>query len=341
MLKDLLARVALKEDLSYDEAKSAVMEIMSGQCSDVLISSFLTALAVKGETEEEIAGSADGMRSCAQHLEGASHSLDIVGTGGDKSNSFNISTTAAFVLAGAGVKIAKHGNRSASSKSGAADCLEALGVNISADSAVMKKAFDEINICFLFAQKYHTAMRYVGPVRKEIGIRTVFNILGPLTNPASADMMLTGVFDGEFMDKVAHAFIRLGVTDAFVVYGKDKFDEISPCGETEIAEIRNGNIKHYTIKPEDFGFKSCKKEDIMGGTAEENAAITKAILQGKGTDAQNTAVILNAGAGIYIAEKGKITLDDGMKLAKECIDSGKAMETLERFIEITNGQYIK
>ncbi len=336
MLKDLLAKVALKEDLSYEEAKNAIREIMSGECSDVLISSFLTALAVKGETNDEIAGCADGMRSRATHFDGASHSLDIVGTGGDKSNSFNISTTAAFVLAGAGVKIAKHGNRAASSQSGAADCLEALGVNINADYVVMKKAFDEANICFLFAQKYHSAMRYVGPVRKEIGIRTVFNILGPLTNPAGAEMMLTGVFAEEYLDKVANAFIKLGVTDGMVVFGKDNFDEISACGETSVAEIRNGKIKHYTIKPEDFGFKRCNKVDLIGGSAQDNADITVAVLKGIATPEQTMAVILNAGAGIYIANKGQISLDESMKLAKESISSGKALEMLNKFVEITN-----
>ncbi|MCD7722878.1 MAG: anthranilate phosphoribosyltransferase [Clostridiales bacterium] len=336
MLKDLLFKVTAGENLTYDEAKSAVEEIMGGECSAALIASFLTALAIKGETDDEIAGSANGMRSRALHFDGAVHSLDIVGTGGDKSNSFNISTTASFVLAAAGVKIAKHGNRAASSQSGAADCLEALGVNVNADSAVMKKAFDEANMCFLFAQKYHSAMRFVGPVRKEIGIRTVFNILGPLTNPAGADMMVLGVFSREYVEKIAKVIIKLGVKDALVVFGLDTFDEISACGETAIAEVRNTDIKYYTIKPEDFGFKRYKKSDLLGGTAQENAAITRAVLAGGGTDAQRTAVILNAGGGIYVDRRGKVSLKEAMDIAAESIDSGRALETLNKFTEITN-----
>ena len=249
MIKELLSKVAAKQDLSYDEAKSAIAEIMGGNCSPVLISAFLTALAMKGETDDEIAGCADGMRGKALKMDLPFETLDIVGTGGDKSLSFNISTTAAFVLAAAGVKIAKHGNRAASSGSGAADCLEALGVNINADIDVMKKSIEQDNIGFLFAQKYHSAMRFVGPVRKEIGIRTVFNILGPLTNPAAAKMMVLGVFSEEYVEKVAKALVKLGVENALVVYGRDTLDEISACGETSVAEVRGENIKYYTITP--------------------------------------------------------------------------------------------
>lgn len=336
MIKTLLSKVASKEDLSYNEAKTAVSEIMSGECSPEMVSAFLTALAMKGETDEEIAGCADGMRSKALKMDTDCDTLDIVGTGGDRSQSFNISTTAAFVLAGAGVKIAKHGNRAASSSSGAADCLEALGVNISADPKVMEKALEEDNISFLFAQKYHSAMRYVGPVRKEIGIRTVFNILGPLTNPAGARMMVLGVFSSDFVEKVAKALVKLGVTDALVVYGNDCLDEISACGETSVAEVRNGDIKYYAITPEDFGYKRCAKEELKGGSPQENAQITKDVLSGKGTYAQRLAVVLNAGAGIYVAEKGNITLGDAMKRAEEAIDSKKAFKALEEFIKITN-----
>ncbi len=337
MLKELLAKVALKEHLTYEESRTAIDEIMSGDCSPVMISAFLTALAVKGETNDEIAGAAEGMRSKAAPFPGAEDALDIVGTGGDKSNSFNISTAASLVLAGAGVKVAKHGNRAASSKSGAADCLEALGINVMAETPVMKKAYDNANICFLFAQKYHSAMRFVGPVRAEIGIRTVFNILGPLTNPAGAKKMVTGVFSEEYVEKIAHAFIKLGVEDAMVVHGSDGLDEISACGETTVAEVRNGSIKCYKIKPEDFGFMRCEKEDLAGGSAEENAAITTSVLSGKGSAAQRTAVIMNAGAGIYVAKKGEITLNDAMALAVKSIDSGAAMAALQKFREITNG----
>lgn len=336
MIKDLLFKLSGGENLTYEEAKSAISEIMSGECSPVIISAFLTALAMKGETDTEIAGCADGMRSKALLLDTEYETLDIVGTGGDKSNSFNISTTASIIIAAAGVKIAKHGNRAASSKSGAADCLEALGVNIGAESQQMKKSLDNANISFLFAQKYHAAMRFVGPVRKEIGIRTVFNILGPLTNPAAAKMMVLGVFSKPFVEKVANALVQLGVENALVVYGLDGLDEISACGETAVAEVRGKSIKYYTIKPEDFGFDSCTKEDLLGGTPAENAEILRSVLNGTSTPAQRTAVLLNAGAGIYVAEKGALTLAQSIKKAEEIIDSGKASATLEEFIRITN-----
>ena len=336
MLKELLSKVSSGVDLTYAEAKAAVEEIMGGECSPALISGFLTALAMKGETDAEIAGCADGMRAKAVHMETICDTLEIVGTGGDKSNSFNISTTSAFVIAASGVKVTKHGNRAASSKSGAADCLEALGVKIAASPETMKKALEEANICFLFAQSYHPAMKYVGPVRKEIGIRTVFNILGPLTNPAGAKMTVLGVFSEEYVDKIANALVKLGVTDALVVFGRDCLDEISACGETSVAEIRNGKITKYVITPEDFGFERCKKEELTGASPEDNAKITKEILSGKGTPAQRLAVILNAGAGIYVASKGKLTLNEAVKKAEEIINSGKAEKTLEDFIRITN-----
>lgn len=335
MINDLLNKVMAKENLTYDEAKNAIEEIMSGDTSPVVISSFLTALAAKGETEEEIAGAADGMRSKALEFNISGHALDIVGTGGDKSNSFNISTTSAFVAASAGVTIVKHGNRAASSKSGTADCLEALGVKIDCEPEVMMKSLEENNIAFLFAQKYHSAMRFVGPVRKEIGIRTVFNILGPLTNPAHADRMVLGVFSEEYVEKIAKALVKLGVTDAMVVYGTDGLDEISASAETKVAEVRNDNITYYTIKPEDFGLTRVTKDELLGGTPEENAEITKNILLGKGTPAQNTAVIMNAGACIYAGILG-VSLSEAMEKAKEIIESGKAYEVLEGFIKVTN-----
>lgn len=336
MIKELLSKVAAKQDLSYEESESAISEIMSGECSPVLISAFLTALAMKGETEDEIAGCADGMRAKALKMDLPYETLDIVGTGGDKSLSFNISTTAAFVIAAAGVKVTKHGNRAASSGSGAADCLEALGVNISADIDVMKKSIEKDNIAFLFAQKYHSAMRFVGPVRKEIGTRTVFNILGPLTNPAAAKMMVLGVFGEEYVEKVTKALVKLGVENALVVFGKDTLDEISTCGETLVAEVRSGSIKYYTITPEQFGFERCKKSELIGGTPQENAAITRNVLSGGGTTAQKTAVLLNAGAGIFVAEKGKITLEEGVKKAERILKSGKALQALDEFVRITN-----
>ncbi len=337
MIKELLNKVAAKQDLTFDEAKQAVDEIMSGEVSSVIISSFLTALAVKGETDEEIAGAAEGMRSKCLPFNIDTHALDIVGTGGDKSNSFNISTVSSFVARAAGVTIAKHGNRAASSKCGTADCLEALGVKIDCDPEVMQKSLADNKIVFFFAQKYHSAMRYVGPVRKELGIRTVFNILGPLTNPGHADQMVLGVFSEDYVEKIAKALIKLGVTDAFVVHGNDGLDEISASDSTMVCEVRNGEITKYEIKPEDFGFKRVKKEELLGDTPEENAKIATNILLGKGTTAQNTAVIMNAGACIYIAEKN-ITLAESMKKAEEVLLSGKGYDVLKAFINTTNGE---
>lgn len=335
MINELLAKVSEKKDLTFNEAKQAIDEIMSGEVSPVVVSSFLTALAMKGETEDEIAGAAEGMRSKATQFDIGRHALDIVGTGGDKSNSFNISTTSGLVAAAAGVTIAKHGNRAASSKCGTADCLEALGVKIDCEPEIMKKSLDENNIVFFFAQKYHSAMRFVGPVRKEIGIRTVFNILGPLTNPGRADRMLLGVFSEEYVEKIAKALVKLKISDAMVVYGMDGLDEISACAETKVAEIRGESITYYTIKPEDFGYERVTKSELVGGTPEENAAITKALLKGEGTTAQKNAVALNAGACIYVAKDG-INLKDAVKLAEETMASGKGYDVLQGFIRTTN-----
>ena len=337
MIKDLLAKVSQNQDLTYEEAKSAIGEIMSGDVTPVMTSSFLAALATKGETEDEIAVCADGMRSKAMEFNIGGHALDIVGTGGDRSNSFNISTTSAFVAAAAGVTIVKHGNRAASSKCGTADCLEALGVKIDCEPEVMKKSLEENNIAFLFAQKYHSAMRFVGPVRKELGIRTVFNILGPLTNPGKADRMVLGVFSEDYIEKIAKALVKLGVTDAMVVYGTDRLDEISASAETKVAEVRGESITYYTIKPEDFGLERIDKSQLVGGTPEENAKITTDILQGKGTKAQNTAVIMNAGACIYAGELG-ISLADAVKKAQDILMSGNGYDVLQGFIKTTNQQ---
>ncbi len=335
MINELLQKVSQRQDLTYDEAMTAIDEIMSGDVSPTVTSSFLTALAMKGETEDEIAGAAEGMRRKAEPFHLDCHALDVVGTGGDGSNSFNISTTTGFVAAAAGVTIAKHGNRAASSKSGTADCLEAMGVKIDCAPEVMKKSLHENNIMFFFAQKYHKAMRFVGPVRKEIGIRTVFNILGPLTNPGKADRMLLGVFSEDYVEKLAKALIKLGVHDAMVVYGMDGLDEISACGETKVAEVRGDNITYYTIMPEDFGYERVSKSDLAGGTPQENADITRAILKGEGTVAQRNAVALNAGACIYVFKDG-ITLKDAVKEAEEIMASGKAYGVLENFVRITN-----
>lgn len=337
MIKEAIVKIVDKQDLSYDEAYAVMNEIMSGETSPTQNAAFLAALSTKSskaETADEIAGCAAAMRSHALKLNYDKEVLEIVGTGGDGAHSFNISTTSALVIAAGGVKVAKHGNRAASSKSGAADCLEALGVNISLEPEKCVELLDKAGICFLFAQKYHTSMKYVGAIRKELGIRTVFNILGPLTNPAAPTMQLMGVYDQSLIEPLAKVLSSLGVKRGLVVYGLDKMDEISASSPTAVCEINNGECKSYTIAPEDFGLTSCKKEDLVGGTPEENAAITLAILKGDKGPKRN-AVLLNAGAALYIGGKAD-SIADGVSLAAELIDSGKALATLEAFKEISN-----
>ena len=335
MIREAILKVVKKEDLTYAEAREVMDEIMSGEATDVQKASYLTAMAMKGETIDEITASAEGMRAAGLRLLHDMDVLEIVGTGGDGSNSFNISTTSSLVVASAGVPVAKHGNRAASSKSGAADCLEALGVNIDIAPARNLEILKQIGICFFFAQKYHSAMRFVGPVRKELGIRTIFNILGPLTNPAGASMQLMGVFDEALVEPLAQVLTNLGVKSGIVVYGQDKLDEISISAPTTCCEIRNGKIKSYAISPEQFGYQMAEKEAVLGGTPEENAAITRAILEGKEKGPKRDAVCLNAGACLYIADKAA-TLEEGVKMAEELIDSGKALAKLEEFVKVSN-----
>ena len=309
-------------------------EIMSGEATEVQMSAYLTALALKGETIDEITGSASGMREhCIKLLHGRDV-LEIVGTGGDNSNTFNISTTASFVISAAGIPVAKHGNRAASSRCGAADCLEALGVNITIPPEKSAQLLEKINICFLFAQNYHIAMKYVAPVRRELGFRTVFNILGPLSNPAGANMEVMGVYDELLVTPLAHVMANLGVQKGMVVYGKDCIDEISMSAETTVCEIKSGQFINYTIKPEDFGMKRCHKKELEGGSPEQNAMITKKILNGQ-KGAKRDAVVLNAGAGIYVASKTN-SLSEGIALAQQLIDNGKAKAQLEAFIKHSN-----
>ena len=309
-------------------------EIMSGEASDVQKSAYLTALTMKGETIDEITGSAEEMRNHAVQLSHEGDVLEIVGTGGDKSDSFNISTTSSLVIASAGVSVAKHGNRAASSKSGAADVLESLGVNITISPRKSAELLQNIGICFLFAQSYHTAMKYVGSIRKELGIRTIFNILGPLANPASANLQVMGVYDESLVEPLAKVLSNLGVKRALVVYGQDRLDEISASAETSVCEVKDGTFKSYTISPEQFGLTRCKKEELTGGTPHENAAITKAVLAGE-QGARRTAVVLNAGAGLYVAGKAD-SIEAGVRLAEELIDSGKAEKKLEEFVKYSN-----
>ena len=335
MIKEAIIKLSKKQDLVYAEAEAVMDEIMSGQATPVQMSAYLTALALKGETIDEITASAAGMRAhCIKLL----HNLDvleIVGTGGDGSNSFNISTTSSLVIAAGGVPVAKHGNRAASSKSGAADVLEALGVKITLTPERSAEILKKINICFLFAQNYHIAMKYVAPIRKELGIRTVFNILGPLSNPAGANMELMGVYDQSLVEPLAQVMANLGVNRGMVVYGQDSLDEISMCAPTSVCEIRDGKFTSYEITPEQFGYERCEKGALTGGTPAENAEITKAILKGEEKGSKRQAVCLNAGAALYIAGKAA-SIEEGVKLAESLIDSGAALKKLEEFVEETN-----
>ena len=335
MIKEAIIKLSKKQDLAYAEAEAVMDEIMSGQATPVQMSAYLTALALKGETIDEITASAAGMRAhCIKLL----HNLDvleIVGTGGDGSNSFNISTTSSLVIAAGGVPVAKHGNRAASSKSGAADVLEALGVKITLMPERSAEILKKINICFLFAQNYHIAMKYVAPIRKELGIRTVFNILGPLSNPAGANMELMGVYDQSLVEPLAQVMANLGVNRGMVVYGQDSLDEISMCAPTSVCEIRDGKFTSYEITPEQFGYERCEKGALTGGTPAENAEITKAILKGEEKGPKRQAVCLNAGAALYIAGKAA-SIEEGVKLAESLIDSGAALKKLGEFVEETN-----
>lgn len=332
---EAIVRLSKKQDIGYETAKVVMNEIMNGEASDVQKSAYLTALSMKGETIEEITGSAEAMRNHALPVEHGMEVMEIVGTGGDGSNSFNISTTASLIVAGAGVPVAKHGNRAASSKSGAADCLEALGVNISVEPEKAARLLHEAGICFLFAQKYHTAMKYVGPIRKELGIRTVFNILGPLTNPARASMQVMGVYDRSLLEPMAKALLSLGVKRGMVVYGQEKLDEISICGPTDICCFKEGKTQMTTVTPESVGLKRGEKGDLLGGTPAENAAITRSILDGRERGAKRDAAVLNAAAALFVAGKA-VSLAGAVKLAEETIDSGRALKKLEQFIQLSH-----
>ena len=336
MIREAIAKIVNKQDLTYDEAYTVMNEIMSGETTPTQNAAFLAALSTKSaraETTSEIAGCAAAMRDHAVRVESGYDLFEIVGTGGDNAGSFNISTTSALVAAAGGMKVAKHGNRAASSKCGTADCLEALGVNIDQSPDKCRELLDKVGICFFFAQKYHTSMKYVGAIRKELGFRTVFNILGPLTNPGSPKMQLLGVYDEYLVEPLAQVLIDLGVKRGMVVYGKDKLDEISMSAPTKVCEFKDGWFRSYTISPEDFGLTRCEKKELVGGTPAENAAITRAILGGE-RGPKRDAVLMNAGASLCIGGKAD-NMADGIKLAGEIIDSGKALETLENFIKVS------
>lgn len=337
MIKEAITKIVGKEDLSYDEAYEVMNEIMSGETSAVQNAAYLAALSTKSakaETIDEITGSAMAMRDHALKLDHAMEVLDIVGTGGDHAGSINISTTAAMIIAAAGIRVAKHGNRAASSKSGAADCLEALGVNLDQPPEKALRLLKDIGLCFLFAQKYHASMKHVAPIRKELGFRTVFNILGPLTNPAKPKQMVLGVYDEYLLEPIAKVLLALGVERGMVIYGQDCLDEFSISAPTSVCEFKEGWFRRYEVAPEDFGLARATKDDIRGGTPEENAEVTRAILTGaKGS--KTDIVLLNAGAAIYVGGKAD-SMTEGIRTARDLIASGEAKAKLEEFIKESN-----
>ena len=339
MIKEAIEKIVLKEDLTYDEAYAVMNEIMNGETTPTQNAAFLAALSTKStkaETIDEISGCAQAMREHALTVDGGDmDTLEIVGTGGDRAGSFNISTTTAFVAAAAGIKVAKHGNRAASSKSGTADCLEALGANINLEPEKCVCLLEDAGFCFFFAQKYHTSMKYVGSIRRELGFRTVFNILGPLTNPIKPSRQLLGVYDEYLLEPLAKVLTSLGVKNGMVVYGREKLDELSTAGETAVCEFNNGEYSLYVLTPEQFGLTRSTKQDLEGGTPEENAAITRDILSGKDKGPKYETVLMNAGAALYIS--GKATdIADGIGKARELIDNGEALKAMERFVDLSN-----
>lgn len=339
MFKEAIVKIVNKQDLSYDEAYAVMNEIMSGQTTPTKNAAFLAALSTKStraETIDEISGCAAAMRDHAIKFDANGlETLEIVGTGGDGAHSINISSTAAIVIAAAGVPVTKHGNVAASSKSGAANVLEALGINVKLEPAKMEQVLQKTGICFLHAQVYHTSMKYVGAIRKELGFRTVFNILGPLTNPAHPTMQVLGVYDEYLLQPMAQVLSSLGVKRGMVVYGQDKLDEVSISAPTSVCEFKDGWYKTYTIQPEDFGLTRGTKQDIEGGEPEYNAQISRAILSGELTGPKRDVVLLNAACGLYVAGKAEC-IQDGIAVAAELIDTGKALEKLEEFVAASN-----
>ena len=339
MIKEAIEKIVLKEDLTYAEAYAVMNEIMNGETTPTQNAAFLAALSTKStkaETIDEISGCAQAMREHALTVDGGDmDTLEIVGTGGDRAGSFNISTTTAFVAAAAGIKVAKHGNRAASSKSGTADCLEALGANINLEPEKCVSLLEDAGFCFFFAQKYHTSMKYVGAIRRELGFRTVFNILGPLTNPIKPSRQLLGVYDEYLLEPLAKVLTSLGVKNGMVVYGREKLDELSTAGETAVCEFNNGEYSSYVLTPEQFGLTRSTKQDLEGGTPKENATITRDILSGKDKGPKYETVLMNAGAALYIS--GKATdIADGIEKARELIDNGEALKAMERFVDLSN-----
>lgn len=339
MIREAIEKIVMKEDLTYDEAYRTMREIMTGESSPTQNAAFLAALSTKStkaETIDEISGCAEAMRELATPVpHPGMETLEIVGTGGDRSNTFNISTAAALVCAGAGVKVTKHGNRAASSQCGTADCLEALGANIEQDPGQALRMLDGCNMAFLFAQLYHSAMRFVGPIRKELGFRTVFNILGPLTNPARPEYYLLGVYDEYLVEPVAKVLSNLGVRRALVVFGQDRMDEVSLSAPTTVCELREGFYRTSVVAPEDVGLARCEKRELEGGTPEENAATLRRVLSGEERGPRRDAVLLNAGCALYVTQRAA-DVAEGVALARETVDSGAASAALEGFVRLSN-----
>lgn len=335
MITEAIQKTISGVDLEYDAARTAMEEIMEGKATPAQIASFLTALRMKGESIGEITACASVMRDKAVRIRPAADVMDIVGTGGDEAGTFNISTTTAFVVAAGGVPVAKHGNRSVSSRSGAADVLEKLGVNIQTSPRQSQRILEEIGLCFLFAQAYHTSMKYAAPVRKELGVRTIFNILGPLANPAGAAMQIMGVFDDKLAEPLAQVLINLGVKRGMVIHGYDGLDEATLTAGTKVVEISDRTFKSYSITPEDFGFSRCSREELLGGDAEENAGITREILNGTDRGPKRDTILLNSALALYTAGKGD-TIQSCAILAGKLIDSGAALQKLQQFVKLSN-----
>ncbi|MCY3025629.1 MULTISPECIES: anthranilate phosphoribosyltransferase [Aerococcus] len=330
-MKAAIEQLINHQDLSYQESYQAVKAMMSGQVSQAQMAAYLTALAIKGASDQEIAGSAAAMRDQAKSIDTQRDTLEIVGTGGDQSYSFNISTTASLIIAAAGVPVTKHGNRSASSKSGAADCIEALGINLYQDPDLANQLLDQVGICFLFAQNYHLSMKNVSGVRQDLGIKTIFNILGPITNPAKPKYQVLGVYQEDLIHPMAKVIKNLGVERGLVIYGQDGMDEISISAPTSALFFDCDYEESFTIKPEDYGFPNYQKADIVGGTPADNAQITIDILTGQEHGAKRDITLLNAAAGLYAARKVD-SLDAGIELARQIIDSGAAYQLLQDYI---------
>lgn len=334
MIQQAIYKALNRENLSFDETKSVMDEIMGGNATNAQIAAFITAIRMKGETIDEITACATIMRQYGLKVSHEGDVLDIVGTGGDEAFTFNISTVSSLIISAAGIPVAKHGNRSVSSKCGSADVLEALGVKIDIPVEKSEQILKEIGICFLFAPIYHSSMKYAAPVRREIGVRTIFNILGPLSSPANANLQLLGVYDENLVEPMARVLANLGVKRAMVVHGHDGLDEVSLSAKTTVCEVNQGQVNSFFLDPHQFGFDYCKPEDLVGGDPQQNAAIARSILSGE-KGPKRDIVLLNSAVCLYMSYNN-ITLRECVKLAADTIDSGRAMEQLNQFIRLSN-----